>query len=258
MRYLVRRMNEPSTAGGRHHQRGPIVHLNPTNGIARRARDAMRRTLRRLVARIRGPKPGLFQPYNHTLPDRYPWLFRFAAERLGHRHGLRILSFGCSLGEEVFSLRNYFPTADIKGIDIDPHNIHHCRVRARAENTPGLTFTTAATTHAEPAASYDAIFCLAVLCLGDLTTSGAERCDPLLHFDDFERMVADFARCLKPGGLLLLHTTNFRFCDTVTAQNFETVFEVDPAQLAPDVLFDRSNRLMKDVRYCAVAFSKRT
>jgi SAM-dependent methyltransferase len=218
----------------------------------------MRRTFRRLVARVRGPVPGVFQPYNHTLPDRYPWLFRFAAERLGHRQGLRILSFGCSLGEEVFSLRNYFPTADIKGIDIDPRNIHRCQLRARAENALGVTFTTAATTQGEPAASYDAIFCLAVLCLGDLTTSGAQRCDPLLHFDDFERTVADFARCLKPGGLLLLHTTNFRFCDTATAQDFDTVFEVDPAQLAPDVLFDRNNRLMKDVRYCAVAFSKRS
>jgi SAM-dependent methyltransferase len=218
----------------------------------------MCRTLRRLAARVQGPVPGRFQPYNHTLPDRYPWLFRFAAERLGHRQGLRILSFGCSLGEEVFSLRNYFPTADIKGIDIDPRNIHRCQARARAENSAGIAFATAATTQGEPAASYDAIFCLAVLCLADLTTSGAQRCDPLLRFDDFECMVADFARCLKPGGLLLLHTTNFRFCDTATARNFETVYEVDPAQLAPDVLFDHNNRLMKDVRYCAVAFSKRS
>jgi SAM-dependent methyltransferase len=234
------------------------MNLSPLKGIARMARDAMRRTFRRLVARVRGPVPGLFQPYNHTLPDRYPWLFRFAAERLGHRQNLRILSFGCSLGEEVFSLRNYFPTADIKGIDIDPRNIHHCQMRARADDAQGVTFTTAATTQGEPAASYDAIFCLAVLCLADLTISGAHRCDPLLRFDDFERMVADFARCLKPGGLLLLHTANFRFCDTATAPDFETVLEVDPAQLAPDVLFDRNNKLMRDVRYCAVAFSKRS
>jgi SAM-dependent methyltransferase len=234
------------------------MNLSPLRGIARRARDATRRTFRRLAARVRGPVPGLFQPYNHTLPDRYPWLFRFAVDRLGHRQGLRILSFGCSLGEEVFSLRNYFPTADIKGIDIDPRNIQRCQARARAENALRVTFTAAATTQGEPAASYDAIFCLAVLCLADLTISRAQRCDPLLRFDDFERMVADFARCLKPGGLLLLHTTNFRFCDTATAQNFETVLEVDPAQLAPDVLFDRNNKLMKDVRYCAVAFSKRS
>jgi hypothetical protein len=94
---------------------------------------------------------------------------------------------------------------------------------------------------------------------GDLTTSGAQRSDPLFHFERFERMVDDFARCLKPGGLLLLHTTNFRFCDTAAARNFDVVYEADPKHLAPDVLFDRDNCLMdgERERYRAVAFEKR-
>jgi len=200
---------------------------------------------------------GLFQPYNHTSPDRYPWLFRFAAAQFGPSQRLRILSFGCSRGEEAFTLRKYFPAADIKGIDIDPRNIACCRARAQEEASAGMTFATAATTEGEQTEFYDAIFCLAVLCLGDLTTSSAQRCDPLLRFDDFERLVVDFARCLKPGGLLFLHTTNFRFCDTVAAREFDTVLEADSAQLAPDVLFDRDNELMKGARYHAVAFRKR-
>jgi hypothetical protein len=98
-----------------------------------------------------------------------------------------------------------------------------------------------------------------VLVSGDLTTSGAQRCDPLFHFERFDRQIADFARCLKPGGLLVLHTTNFRFCDTAVAGDFAVVLEADPAQLAPDVLFDRDNRLMpgERERYRAVAFQKR-
>jgi SAM-dependent methyltransferase len=203
--------------------------------------------------------PGEFQPYYFTRPDRYPWLFGFAAERLGARQNLRILSFGCSRGEEVFSLRKYFPAAVLKGIDVNPRNIARCRARMRAENPANMSFEIAATTQGEATGSYDAIFCLAVLVNGDLTASAARRSDPVLYFDAFERIVGDFARCLKPGGLLILHTTNYRFCDTAAARDFDVVYEADPKHLAPDVLFDRNNRLMSGERerYLAVAFQKR-
>jgi SAM-dependent methyltransferase len=208
---------------------------------------------------VRRPAPGAFQPYYHTAPDRYPWLFGFAASCIWSRPDLRILSFGCSRGDEVFSLRRYFPNAAIKGIDIHPPNIARCLARLRAQQPGNVTFELAATTQGEPTGAYDAIFCLAVLVNGDLTTSKARRCDPLLHFDRFERMVGDFARCLKPGGLLLLHTTNFRFCDTAVAAEFDVVYEADPKHLALDVLFDRNNQLMSGerARYRAVAFQKR-
>lgn len=231
--------------------------LDTLRDAAREGRTALRRTLARMGRRAGVPIPGQFQTYSHTLPDRYPWLFQFASECLGDEQGLRILSFGCSVGKEVFSLRRYFPTAHIKGIDVDPGNIARCLARARSEESARITFAAAATTEGEPTESYDAIFCLAVLCLGDLTTSGAQRCDPRLRFDDFERVVTDFGRCLKPGGLLLLHTTNFRFSDTATSQNFDTVLEAEPGQLAPDVLFDRDNSLMRGVQYRPVAFRKR-
>jgi len=206
---------------------------------------------------IRRPPPGEYQPYSFTSPDRYPWLFGFAATRLGSRPDLRILSFGCSRGEEVFSLRKYFPSATLKGVDINPRNIAMCQARARAEKSRDMTFEIAATTAGEPTGTYDAIFCLAVLCNANLTTSGAQRCDPLLHFEKFEWLVSDFARCLRPGGLLALHTTNFRFCDTRIARDFDVVLEADPTQLAPDVLFDRDNQLMTGARYHAVGFEKR-
>jgi SAM-dependent methyltransferase len=220
-------------------------------GILHRAlwnsRHALRRTFRR-------PIPGRFQPYNHTMPDRYPWLFRFAREELANTPSPRLLSFGCSRGEEVLSLRRYFPGALIKGIDVDPANIAACRARTAGKG--GFAFATAATTAEEPADHYDAVFCLAVLCHGDLTVTGARRSDRLLRFDDFERVISGLARCLKPGGLLLLHTTSFRFCDTVTAAEFTPLLDAEPAQMAPDVLFDRDNRLMPGARYYSVAFRK--
>jgi 2-polyprenyl-3-methyl-5-hydroxy-6-metoxy-1,4-benzoquinol methylase len=236
-----------------------IPSLNKFRAAARKGRNAMAHVGHLLYRRVRRPVPGEFQPYYHTLPDRYPWLFGFAAARIGSRPNLRILSFGCSRGEEVFSLCQYFPSAAIKGIDINPRNIARGLARARADKSANVTFEIAATTQGEASGCYDAIFCLAVLVNGDLTTSGAQRSDPKFHFEQFDRMVADFARCLKPGGLLLLHTTNFRFCDTSVAGDFEVVYEADRQHLAPDVLFDRHNHLMKGERerYRAVAFEKR-
>ncbi len=226
----------------------PVLSLGRTSW--RRVRFALARRLRR-------PVEGRFQPYNHTLPDRYPWLFDVAANALGDVAAPQLLSFGCSRGEEVFSLRRRLPTAVIKGIDIDPANIAACLARAHSANDAQVAFEVGSSAQNEPRDHYDAVFCLAVLCHGDLTVSGARRSDPLMRFEDFERSVVDLARCVRPGGLLFLHTTNFRFCDTTAAQGFDVVLEARPDQLAPDVLFDREGRLMPGRRYLPVGFRKR-
>jgi len=216
--------------------------------------NALRHAIFSIRYRVRQPVAGRFQPYRHTLPDRYPWLFSFAAASLGSESDCRLLSFGCSRGDEVLALRTYFPRATIKGIDFDRRNIARCRART---NDANMSFSVAATTREERAGSYDAIFCLAVLCHGYLTISGAQRCDPLLDFADFERVVSDFARCLKPGGLLLLHTTSFRFRDTAVAADFDILLEAELEQMAADVQFGRDNRRLPGARDRAVVFRKR-
>ena len=54
-----------------------------------------------------------------TFPNRFPEVFSECARYFGDRTNLRILSFGCSTGEEVLTLREYFPTAEIVGADIN-------------------------------------------------------------------------------------------------------------------------------------------
>jgi SAM-dependent methyltransferase len=233
---------------------------SPFTRVSRKARQLLREAYFLLYRTLRRPLAGEVQRYDFTLPDRYPWLFGFASGHLQPRQSMRILSFGCSRGEEVFSLRGYFPAATIKGIDVNPRNIARCEARLRKERAVGVEFEVAASTQGEPQEHYDAIFCLAVLVMGDLTRTGAQRSDPLFTFEHFERIVTDFARCLKPGGLLLLHTTSYRFCDTTVARDFVVVHEAPLEELAPDPLFDRDNRLMagERQRYRAVAFQKRT
>ena len=212
-----------------------------------RARFALSRRLRR-------PVPGRFQPYVYTLPDRYPWLFSFAATALSNVPAPRLLSFGCSTGDEVASLRRYFPDANIRGLDIAPEAVATSRARFKGDDRVSVAI--ASSTAGEPEQVYDAVFCLAVLCHGDLTVRRARRSDPLLSFGSFETAVADLARCVRPGGYLFIHTANFRFSDTATAPLFETVLEARPEQIAADLLYDRNNRLIEGGRYYPVGFRK--
>jgi SAM-dependent methyltransferase len=200
---------------------------------------------------------GAFQPFATTHANRYPRIFQFVQEYIGVASEAKILSYGCSTGEEVFSLRDYFSRAAIKGIDINPGNIAVCRRRLKQAGDGAMTFEAGDSTRAEPAASYDAIFCMAVLRHGGLAAPGVTRCDHLIRFEDFAKAVADFSRCLKPGGLLVIRYSNFRLCDTPAAVDFETILRVKlPAKAKKAPLFDSQNQLMKDVEYLDTVFRK--
>lgn len=209
-----------------------------------------------LWLRLARPK-GLFQPNNDTQPDRYPEIFRFVQAQLGAGGAIRILSFGCSTGEEVFSLRRYFPQAVIKGIDINRRNIAACRGRLRREPDARISFATASSTQVEPALYYDAIFCMAVLRHGQLALAGTTRCDHLIRFEDFAAVVKDFSRCLKAGGLLAIRHSNFRLADAPAGADFEPVLRVAtlPADKAP--LFGPDNRLLGGAEYPDAVFRKK-
>jgi 2-polyprenyl-3-methyl-5-hydroxy-6-metoxy-1,4-benzoquinol methylase len=198
-----------------------------------------------------------FQPYNDTQPDRYPRIFEFVQRQLSARSDLRILSFGCSTGEEVFSLRRYFPQAAIKGIDVNAANIEVARARLARDPDAMLLFEYVDSTTAEAAAVYDAIFCMAVLRHGDLGLPGVTRCDHLVSFADFATMVADFSRCLKPGGLLVIRHSNFRLCDTPTSAAFATVLSLPTkATKGKTPLFGPDNKLLAVVDYPDTVFRK--
>jgi SAM-dependent methyltransferase len=194
-----------------------------------------------------------FQPFNYTLNDRYPWLFTYARDHLPPDS--RLLSFGCSTGEEIVSLKRYLPTATVRGIDVDPRNIKKAHLHTSSLHQVEIVH--AKDTSAEPANSYDAVFCLAVLCNGYLTANKCRVSEPFCQFSEFELAIADFTRCLKPGGLLFLLTTNFRFCDTASAKEFDTVFAAQESNLAPDLIYDANNKLIEGERYIDAVFRKR-
>ena len=226
-----------------------------TRALLKLWRLATDRSYRNMLWLVRRRPSGLFQPFYTTRADRYPVIFQFVQTQLGADSDARILSFGCSTGEEVFSLRGYFPRAAIKGIDINAANIAVCRKRAARQNDGNLRFEVAGSTAAEADATYDAIFCMAVLRHGGL--GGATRCDHLLRFDDFAATVADFSRCLKAGGLLVIRYSNFRLCDAPAGAGFDAILKVPLAGGRKSPIFGPDNRLLSGVDYPDTVFRKK-
>jgi SAM-dependent methyltransferase len=139
----------------------------------------------------------------YTEPDRYPELMALAAKV--HPGPSRILSFGCSTGEELVALRGYFPKAQIVGAEI---NARSRRIAARLVATDGDASVVAPD---EIAGSFGVIFALAVLQrephkvaemgLGDLSGH--------YPFDRFEEAVSDLVGRLEPGGLLCVTNAHY-------------------------------------------------
>jgi len=214
------------------------------------------RTRRSWLLRVRRD-PKLFQPWNDTTIDRYPEVFAFLATALASNPSAHILSFGCSTGEEVFSLRRYLPNARIKGIDISRGNVADARRKLKSAPDSRLQFVVGATTEQIASRSLDAVLCMAVFRHGDLSNSDADSCAHRLDFAEFSRCTEDLARCLKPGGFLAIEHSNFRFADTQIAAAFDCVFSIEKEFDPTRLLFGPDNKRLAVDSYGEVVFKKR-
>ncbi len=200
----------------------------------------------------------LVQPSNVTREDRWPQIFSFVRLALATIDAPRILSFGCATGEEVFTLRRYFPTADLVGIDINPHNIRHCLRRLAAEPDDGIRFKRAASVRGEAIESFDAIFCMAVLRHGALQAERPERCDAYISFTDVDRLVTELAGALKPGGLIAFWSSHFRFADMSVAGGFDVALSMPKGARFNTPLYGPDDIRLPDAPpYCEAIFRKR-
>lgn len=227
--------------------------LRAWHALLRLASDGEYRSL--FFLRVRKPA-GLFQLANDTYPDRFPALFQFARTVLGDAASLRLLSFGCSTGEEVFALRRYFPTAQLIGLDINAHNIARCRAKLSQTPDTAIVFAVASSAKNLRCESLDAIFCLSVLRSSALRSQ--ERCDRHIRFEQFDACVTEFARCLKPGGILFILNSNFRLCDAAAYRQFEVIARDDyehPIDATP--IFGPDNKRLPGEIYCEIGFRKR-
>lgn len=182
------------------------------------------------------------QDVSLSFPDRYAALFGLTQRLLAGRSALRILSYGCAAGEEVVSLRGYFPEAVLVGAEINPVLLRACRQlpadaqRHFVESTPERIAA-----HGP----YDAIFAMAVFTrrpheidARGMTNIAAHY--PFAHFADGIRMLAEQ---LAPGGLLIVEHALYRVEDAITDLPLEPVVIAGNAR-AKHARFDRDgNRI---------------
>lgn len=154
------------------------------------------------------------QRLTKSYKNRYPELFRVTQLYfLTKRFNPSILSFGCSHGEELHTLRFYFPKSNIVGVEKNHLMKMICTLRTSGLdvkvyrsviNIPGQRF-------------FDLIFVLAVLQRTD--DNGLEK--RLFRFQEFDFWIDQLDKHLNSGGLLVIENTDFDFMDTVTSQYYK-------------------------------------
>jgi 2-polyprenyl-3-methyl-5-hydroxy-6-metoxy-1,4-benzoquinol methylase len=182
-------------------------------------RDIKRGQYAKAVARI---LPGCHQVPNGTALNRYPEIFAAAAASASGAQ--KILSFGCSTGEECVTLAEYFSAAKVVGADINPINL----LKARKHRSDRIRFVYASDRILSRLGHFDAVFCMAVLRTpkkGDI----AER----YPFSGFVERVLFLESLVKPGGLLIVHNASYRFSDAPHRFSYQTI----PVEARHDKVF---------------------
>jgi SAM-dependent methyltransferase len=199
----------------------------------------------RAVRKVVRERPGeLFQPVAETRMHRHPALFAFVATELAMRTQPSVLSYGCSTGDEAFTLAEYLPCARIDAIDINPRSVRRATRRASRRSESTIRFACAGTPPSI-GVGYDAIFCLSVLRHARLDAERPPTCSAILPFERFADMIGAFDRVLRPDGLLVLWGTNFRFADTPAAERYR-VLAVPGQRAERGAFYGSDNRLLDD------------
>ncbi len=193
------------------------------------------------------------QPATETYLNRYPGLFRQCRLRFAEHPNPRILSFGCSTGEEVRSLAKHLPQAVIVGVDINDWCLSECW---RKDPHHRHTFLHRLSAEFEREPAFDAIFCMAVLQHTLNRASADNAVAQGITFEEFAREVAVLDAKLKTGGLLFLDHVDFRFGDTPCASRYTPLDFPRNRAPRPRPIYGPDHRKLADVQDTPRVFVK--
>lgn len=179
---------------------------------------------------------------NYTEYDRYPDLFSKCRELMNGKNDLKIFSYGCSTGEEVFTLRDYFPDAFIVGVDINKGNIK----KAYSQNKDNkIIFSYDIERVCVQNGPFDIIFALAVFQRSDNRNESTFDSSKIYPFDKFNLKLTQLNSHLKPYGFFVIDHADYLFEDSDIARNFHFL-KGNHTIVRERYLYNRNNRKMSD------------
>ncbi|WP_028970444.1 class I SAM-dependent methyltransferase [Sphingomonas sp. URHD0057] len=197
-------------------RRAAWVRLLDTTRLFRTG-EGRARLCTRLVHRQR-----VHQTAPDTWEERYPELFDRAAQLMPNAR--RILSFGCSTGEELISLRRRFGAAEIIGAEINSRSRRVAVRRLASDLQASVVKPTAVS------GEFDVIFALAVLQRGPhwVDEAGVDDLSAHYPFAKFDQMVRELVGHLRAGGLLCTMHTHYLVEQSSAAPQLESLSDSPP------------------------------
>lgn len=179
---------------------------------------------------------------NYTAYNRYPDLFLTSKRLIGGKKNIKILSFGCSTGEEAYTLREYFPDALIIGVDINKHNIQ----KAISKNhDPKIIFSYDIEKTIQDNGPFDIIFALAVL----QRTQNRYECtydsSHIYPFNKFNTQITQLNCYLKSNGIFAIDFADYLFEDTDVASQYHAL-KGSHNVISDRLMFKANNQRMKN------------
>ena len=203
---------------------------------------------------------GQLQHSQRTAPDRYPEVFEFVSNLIQKNlNGVpRVLSFGCSTGEEPLTFRaKYFKNAEIYGVDISSKALYLARLNS-IKSKANVKFCKPSEMH--ELGEFDAIFAMSVLCRWP-DTKDQDEINEIFSFRDFESGLSEVVHHVKVGGYLIIYNSNYRFEDSVFFADFQKVDFDSPTQFV--TMFNKGGQRLPTpttsvvfYRYQSTAFLK--
>lgn len=180
---------------------------------------------------------GIHQLSPVTAFDRYPTLFAALATRI---RPARVLSFGCSTGEECATVGRYWPQAEVVGVDVNEDSLATARRRVA-----GARFHHATTL--PDLGGFDLVLALSVLCR-HRDTLDRDDIAAVYPFGMFAEAVGRLVKAVARQGVLVVLNANYRFEDTPHAAGFQQLLD---GTFTDDVHHARVRRFGPDCRLLA-------